>query len=277
MKNHARSILFCFLCFAQSFAAFSQNDKIVTDRPGRMNATTSVGRGVFQAEIGAFGMKVLDKDLKSETYGYNQTVLRYGVGNGTELRLGHDLAGMKYKFRDKERDLGLSNQSMIGFKQALTADPNAKAKMAIVGQWFVPLKDGKYNKDISAIDVSLPMSLDISEIFSFGLMPGISVNDLTFDHTKYYGSFFLTYSPSGNFSVYSQWYWETSEYGRKISPPFDFVPGVGGTYRLNDNSQLDLSFEMQSEYYSIPFQTSKTYNKLYVGVGYSLRLVNSNK
>lgn len=70
-------ILFCGILYAQQ--ENTTTDPMVTDRPGATESPLTVPKGSLQIETGGFYTSFEEEGLKSETYGYNTTLLRYGI------------------------------------------------------------------------------------------------------------------------------------------------------------------------------------------------------
>ena len=97
-----------FLIYISYFTAFAQHDNtnfessdqmtevvnsiesLVTDRPDATEASSTVGKGVFQVETGAFYESFKDNNNTYENFTFNTTLLRYGILDNLELRLGWD-------------------------------------------------------------------------------------------------------------------------------------------------------------------------------------------
>lgn len=91
--------IFCFkilssLSLIYSFSVFSQEDKsfdaLITDRPDQTEASSTVKKGVIQIETGAFFETYEENRIKTENVTYNTTLVRYGVSDNFEFRLGWD-------------------------------------------------------------------------------------------------------------------------------------------------------------------------------------------
>src|SRR5690606_11110122 len=64
--------------------------EMITDRPDETEAPYLVSKGYFQIETGTFYRKYENSSIKLEELGYNTTLLRYGLLENLELRLGID-------------------------------------------------------------------------------------------------------------------------------------------------------------------------------------------
>ena len=94
IKSINKSLLIAIL-FAVSLTAFAQDTAIdsplVTDRPDATEASSTVGKGVFQIETGGFYESYKDGNETFELNTYNTTLLRYGILDNLEIRVGWNL------------------------------------------------------------------------------------------------------------------------------------------------------------------------------------------
>ena len=89
-----------FFIIGISFGINAQETEVttplVTDRPDATEASSTVGAGVLQIEAGGFYTYYEENNNKSETYGYNTTLVRYGVLENLELRLGWNFEEIRF-------------------------------------------------------------------------------------------------------------------------------------------------------------------------------------
>ncbi|WP_229724529.1 transporter [Winogradskyella forsetii] len=94
MQLTKKHILFGIMLFASMFLTFSQEtdtvEPIVTDRPDATEASSTVGKGTFQIETGGLFESFEENNTKSENYTYNTILIRYGILDNVELRVGWD-------------------------------------------------------------------------------------------------------------------------------------------------------------------------------------------
>jgi len=62
--------------------------ELITDRPDATESPSTVPVGTLQIETGAFYTSFEEADIKHEVIGYNTTLLRYGILDNLEIRLG---------------------------------------------------------------------------------------------------------------------------------------------------------------------------------------------
>lgn len=86
-----KKILFTLLLCACAFAASAQEVEFTADRPGASTGPSTVGQNVLQLEQGV----QYDGDGGAGVFTFSNTLLRYGLFDGMELRLGGD--GFIYK------------------------------------------------------------------------------------------------------------------------------------------------------------------------------------
>ena len=82
-----RRLLLSIIMISASLAAFAQEVEFTADRPGASTGPATVGRGVIQLEQG------VQYDGVGDGYGqftFSNTLFRYGLFDGVELRLGGD-------------------------------------------------------------------------------------------------------------------------------------------------------------------------------------------
>ena len=86
-----------YLCFGISLGLNAQENDgapvtgtidIITDRPDATESSTTVSLGSLQVETGAFYTSFEENNIKQEVFGYNTTLLRYGILKNLEFRLG---------------------------------------------------------------------------------------------------------------------------------------------------------------------------------------------
>jgi len=94
--KYIKGILF-FMSFGISLVLNAQENDgapvittidIITDRPDATESATTIPHGSLQIETGAFYTSFEENNIKQEVIGYNTTLIRYGILNNLELRLG---------------------------------------------------------------------------------------------------------------------------------------------------------------------------------------------
>lgn len=93
MKFNKKQLFTLCISFA-SFSMYSQEDyklePLSTDRPDQTESPTAMPKGFIQVETGSSYESSKKNIINFENYSYNSTLIRYGLINNLELRLGLD-------------------------------------------------------------------------------------------------------------------------------------------------------------------------------------------
>jgi hypothetical protein len=109
---------FAFLVFIPAIA--EEGEPLVTDRPDFVEASTTVGRGVFQFET-SVGFESTDHAGPDVDTWTTPTLLRYGILDNWELRL--ETAGATRQEIDGDSESGLSDIALGAKWHALDGEP----------------------------------------------------------------------------------------------------------------------------------------------------------
>ena len=125
------------LLFTASLSSFSQEDDnslgaLITDRPDATESPSTIPVGYIQVETGAFYESFEDNNIKNETYTYNTTLVRLGLLDYLELRIGWDF--VESKFNGFDDDVNEFNPSciLIICAKALSNEYSALFKIVLV-------------------------------------------------------------------------------------------------------------------------------------------------
>lgn len=141
------------------------NDQIVTDRPDFTEASSTVGRGVAQLELGYTFSFDDAAGAETRSHSFPETLLRYGIAQDwMELRLGWNYASESINGlrTDGAEDL------YLGAKFGLTAQDGFLPEMALVPQLTVPAGARALSSDRVSPGVNWLYGSDINEFLSAG-------------------------------------------------------------------------------------------------------------
>ncbi|MBN2262439.1 MAG: hypothetical protein JW735_05965 [Prolixibacteraceae bacterium] len=118
-----RRILFSAIFFVSSLIVTAQNEgfELVTDRPDQTESSAVVPKNALQIESGFILEQETPNLLNEKHFTYNTTLMRYGLFNNFELRLGFEYLGNTIIYNlqfDVSAGLGInknSPNSFIGF------------------------------------------------------------------------------------------------------------------------------------------------------------------
>ncbi|RKE98954.1 transporter [Ichthyenterobacterium magnum] len=226
-------LLFTSLTYSQE-----QNDTeaLVTDRPDATEASSTVGKGNLQIETGGLYESFEDNTIKSENYTYNTTLIRYGILDNMELRLGWDFVEGTTKVNGNKLNNVTSGFSplLLGVKVDIAEEKGVMPEIALIGHVF-PLFSASqdYRPESTAIDFRFSFSHTLSEKSSLGYnLGGEWGNDspeAAAIYTVAYG-----YSISDKFGFYAELYGDLPE-----DSSANHYWDAGFTYLVSNDLQLD--------------------------------------
>lgn len=221
------------------------------DRPGVSSGSSVLFKGIFQFETGTYYQT--DKATSTETWSLNTTLVRYGVVEHVELRIGSDLIRCR-----------INNEVLTGFipftlgtKIALFNGQNAIPKTSLLVNFTLP-HAGK--KEFSAPNIApslyLLMNNDLTKNWSLGYNLGLEFDGATPVPAEF-AAICLSYHVTPALSTYFENYNYFSA-GSKAQSFVDF----GAAFLLNEKMQFDISFDTD------PVRLSSIYS---VNAGFSVQ------
>ncbi len=223
--------LFTSMLFANAQEENKPKDfgTISTDRPDQTEASNLVPKKFLQVETGAFFESL--NDVEATTY--NTTLLRYGLLDNLELRLGFD--NTEIKFNSNTIASGFS-PLLLGVKIGVTEEKGALPEIAFIGHINMPfLASNDFETKSTGVDFRFSLSHTLSERSSLGYNLGMAwdgdITTANYVYTIAYG-----YSISDKVGTYVELYGELPE-----DSSFDHKWDAGFTYLISDNIQLDVS------------------------------------
>lgn len=231
------------LYFGFSAMVFSQenldsNPLLVTDRPDATEASSVVPKGSLQVETGGFYESFEENDLKFERSVYNTALLRYGLLDNLELRLGWNFEEQRVKKNGTllgDVQNGLS-PLLFGVKLAIAEEKNGFPEIAFIGHLFLPFTASKDFRPVTTgADFRFSLSHTLGEKSSIGYNLGAQWGDdnpeIAYIYTLAYG-----YSITDRFGFFAEVYGDFPEDSQA-----NHLWDAGLTYLLRPNIQLDVS------------------------------------
>ncbi len=260
-----KKILLLILLLIITSIATAQSPKneeaLITDRPDATESPYTVGTGNFQIEAGALFTDNGNEAFTTETIVFNTGLIRYGINEIIELRLGWDYL----KERNLNNGTELSNASgftplLLGAKFELVNENGWIPQIGLLTHLRLPF---------SAAEEFKPENTGMEMIFSFDHTlsdkDGIAYNlgariaddrSLEYLYTLAYG-----YSFTDKWGAYAELYGafpeDTTAY---------HLWDAGITYLVNNNLQLDVTV-------GTSFQSSATDQNLLISAGLSYRVL----
>ncbi len=235
-------IFITLILFFLTNVSYSQPENIFTDRPDQTESPLTVGRGFFQAELGASIEKTREFSsvigtFKVFNHSYPSVLLRYGVANNAELRLGAEFLQEEYRNIevDDPNTTGLGPLT-VGTKIKICSEKKYIPETAVLLSVSVPFnKESPFQSDYTGAEFRFAMAHTLSRIFSLSYNLGGEFGSGSPGATGIY-SLSLAASLLKNFSAFAELYGYLPE---KEIPDHRFDGGI--TYLIDKNLQLDLS------------------------------------
>jgi hypothetical protein len=233
-----KAYLFILLVFPLIANAQDATPELITDRPDQTESSVIVPRKFLQIETG-FIMEVYNTDLATEkSFSYNTTLLRYGLFQNFELRLGIDYLGEKEDFNDGENTNSISGFSPLyaGFKIKIIEEDGWKPAMALVGGLILPCTAREdFMPENTGADFRIAFSHTLSERFSLGYNLGAEWDGDTAIPSYFY-SVSLGVGIIDKLGAFVESYGLVPESGAA-----EHLLDAGFTYLVCPNFQLDVS------------------------------------
>jgi len=232
--------LFLVLCFVITSSVLGQENEapveMVTDRPDATESPRVVPKGSLQIETGGFYESYEENTIKEEIYGYNTTLLRYGILDNLELRVGWNFEEGRRTEGGVEMDNITSGFSplLLGVKVGISEEKGALPEIGLLGHLMLPFLAGSdYRPETTGVDFRFSFAHTLSEkssiSYNLGAQWGEDSSEAAYIYTLSYG-----YSITDCFGAYLELYGDFPEDNRA-----NHYWDAGVTYLLKHNLQLD--------------------------------------
>lgn len=239
MKSIKKSILWLFTSFMTCgiiAQESNENSSIVTDRPDATEASSTVGKGVLQIETGGVYETFKENGIQSQNYTYNTTLVRYGILDNMELRVGWDFNEGVTRVNGTKLNNVMSGLSplLLGVKIDIAEEKDGMPEIALIGHVF-PLFTAStdYRPETTGIDFRFSLSHTLSEKSSIGYNIGAQWGDDSPEATAIY-TLAYGYSITDKWGMYLEVYGDFPE----DSSANHYWDG-GFTYLASNDIQLD--------------------------------------
>jgi hypothetical protein len=235
--------LFRWYCSEEEGGPPGFDEPLASDRPDFVEASTTVGMGVRQLEMG-YTYFYDDDGGANRSFGgtYPEFLFRMGVfADWLELRV-----GWTYSTLD-ERSVGVSNSFdgsedlYLGVKLGLTPQDGILPEIALVPQMTVPTGHSDFTADKVLPGFNLLYGWDISDFLSFAgsTAANMAIDDGTGDEfLEFAQAFTIGHTLTEKIGAYTEWFMITPS-GAETARTQHFLDG-GFIYRVTNNLQLDV-------------------------------------
>ena len=230
-------ILFGILLTQPSFAQENAPlDALITDRPDATESPNVLPKGFLQVETGALYESFEDNSIKNETYTFNTTLVRYGLLDNLELRLGWDFVEGKTKINGSTIDDVSSgfNPLLFGFKTSIANENGCFPEIGFLGHLYLPFTaSNDYKPETTGVDFRFAFAHTISENSSLSYNLGASWGDDS-SEAAYVYTIAFGQGLTKKLGAYAELYGDLPE-NSKSNHFWD----AGLTYLISNNVQLD--------------------------------------
>ncbi|MEM7186339.1 MAG: transporter [Bacteroidota bacterium] len=215
-------------------------DVLITDRPTASASPTTIAPGNLQLETGGFYTSfeetVGSETVQLEVLGYNTSLLRYGVLDNLELRLGWNFEEGQTTINGRKLMDVTSGFSplLAGAKVNITQENGWIPTIALLGHLYLPLTAGEdYKPDTTGADFRFAFAHSLSDRSSLGYNLGAQWGN---DSPEVAYVYTLVYSLSiaERFGLYAEVYGDLPE-----NNSANHYWNTGLTYLVSPNFQLD--------------------------------------
>jgi hypothetical protein len=212
---------------------------LVTDRPDATEASSTVGKGILQFETGGFYETFEENNIKLEDYTFNTMLIRYGLLDNLELRLGWNFVEGVTTVNGNKLDNVMSGLSplLLGMKIDIAEENGAMPEIAIIGHVFpVFSASTDYRPEYTGIDFRLSLSHTLNDNSSLGYNIGAQWGDDSLEAAAIY-TIAYGHSITSKFGMYAELYGDLPE-----DSSANHYWDAGVTYLVNNDLQLDAYF-----------------------------------
>jgi hypothetical protein len=225
MKAKITVLFTCFLFLALD--KVTAQDQIATDRPDQTESSSTVPHKSFQMEMG--GVYLFDEPGNA---GWGGVLIRYGVFDGFELRLGTAYGS----YADTSGNVNGLNPVEIGFKSYITEERGCLPEISLIGAIVIPgLASSSLDIKYPAPVMKIAASHTLSQVFSLGYNLGA-----IWDGESPVPIWSYTLALGVSIAEKAGFFIEPYAYFQNGAEPQHLLNG-GFTYKLKPLVQLDIS------------------------------------
>lgn len=242
-KIHSMKNTFLFLCFVLCLNATAQETEpqpgpIITDRPDQTESPYLITKGFFQIETGFAYSEAGNEIFQEKTTTYNSTLLRYGLLDNLELRLGFDINETEKTTNNGTAPILGSGLGPLyaGIKIGIVHEKGWLPEIGFLGGVFLPFSAAEaFKTQGTGGDFRLAFSHILSEKWSFSYNFGVAWDGET-PYVSYVYSGVLGYAFTSKLSGFVELYGDLPEEAES-----GHLLDGGLTYLLSENIQVDLA------------------------------------
>ena len=229
-------------CGCKSTQANShRNEPLVTDRPDFTEASSTVGRGRIQLEMGYTYTYDTQDGSQVVSHSYPEPLFRIGLlAEWLELRVAWNYLNERTTSRSESTNLSGSEDLYLGFKIALTEQCGILPEMAIMPQMTVPTAGSAFTENETLPGINWLYSWELSENVALGgsTQGNQAIDDSGADFLELAQSLTVGVGLTEQLGSYFEWY-AFFPHSAEVALPEHYLNG-GFTWLAHDNLQYDV-------------------------------------
>lgn len=232
-------VVLLFISFSIQSQQSIYSEPLVTDRPDATEASSTVGKGVLQFETGGIYESYEENNVKNETYTYNTMLVRYGLLDNLELRLGWDFVEGITKINGNKLDNVSSGllPLLLGMKVKIAKEKGCMPELALIAHVYpIFSASSDYRTEYTGVNFRLALSHELSEKSSLGYNIGSQWGN---DSPKAAAIYSVSYGRSitNKLGIFAELYGDLPE-----DSSANHYWDAGLTYLVSNDLQLDAYF-----------------------------------
>ena len=217
------------------------DEPLVSDRPDFTEASTTVGRGVTQLEMGYTLTGDNGGGVRTRSHSFPELLARIGVlADWFELRVAYNNASLNENFNPLTRSVTGGEDLYLGAKLALTKQFGVLPEMVLLPQMTVPTGDSEFTAGKVLPGVNWLYGWDVLEWLSCGgsTQANLAVDDANDDYLEFAQSFTIGYALTERLNAFTEWFMITPA-GAIAARTQHYFDG-GFTFSVTNDLQLDI-------------------------------------
>jgi hypothetical protein len=219
-----------------------RDERLATDRPDFTEASTTVGRGMAQVELGYTYFRDENEGTVDQVHTYPEMLWRIGIlQDWLELRIAHTQVSQYTDFAIlPDENAAGGGDLYLGVKLALTDQEGWLPEMALVPQMFVPVGHAAFTANETLPGINWLYGWDVTETFSIGASTqgNKRIEDSGNEYFQFAQSITFNFALGEHLGSYIEWF-VLAPSGAEEALPEHYLDG-GFTFPLTDNLQFDV-------------------------------------
>lgn len=187
-----------------------RDEPLASDRPDFTEASTTVGRGVVQLEMGYTYIADDEGPIHAHAHSYPELLARIGIlAEWLELRIAFNHATQTEDLGPLPANTSSGSEDLyLGFKLALTPQEGILPEMALMPQWTVPTGHNAFSADEVLLGLNWLYGWEINDRFSTAGSTQINkgIDDLGDVYLEIAQSWTVGISFTDHFGAYTEWF-----------------------------------------------------------------------